>query len=90
LELNNFAASLKFSAHSLSAPPAKVLCDGTHPTGGALKTTILLAPSSYNSLQEKHRMQIQKLILLLKKKNIYSCDRYEIFELDAYLRETRS
>jgi hypothetical protein len=68
LELNNFAASLKFSAHSLSAPPAKVLCDGTHPTGGALKTTILLAPSSYNSLQEKHRMQIQKLILLLKKK----------------------
>lgn len=50
-ELNNFAASLYFSAHSLTIPPARVLCDGTHPIGGAPSTAILRAPSLYISYQ---------------------------------------
>jgi len=47
--LNNFAAWLHFSAHSLCIPPPRVLCDGTHPIGGALSTPILRAPSAYIS-----------------------------------------
>jgi len=38
-------ARLYFSAQFLcSNPPAAVLCDGIHPSGGALNTPILLAP----------------------------------------------
>lgn len=44
--LNNCDAWLKFSAHSLAFPPAKVLCAGKHPIGGAPKTATLRAPNS--------------------------------------------
>ena len=44
LELNNNDARLYFSAQFLWNPPAAVLCDGIHPSGGALNTPILLAP----------------------------------------------
>ena len=52
LALNNSAASLYLSTHSLCTPPAKLLCDGRHPNGGALTTATLRTPNPYNSFDQ--------------------------------------
>lgn len=64
LELNSNAASLLFFEQSLLCPPAKVLCDGTHPIGGALNTPILLAPSRYNSCIRTKTPYKNKLVFI--------------------------
>lgn len=42
--LKSIDASLNLATQSLVGPPATVLCEGTHPIGGAPNTRILLAP----------------------------------------------
>lgn len=61
LELNNMAAWLGFSTQSLSMPPPKVLWDGKHPIGGALKTPILRAPNAYNPFSQRKKSNKSKL-----------------------------
>nr|GEW55637.1 integrase, catalytic region, zinc finger, CCHC-type, peptidase aspartic, catalytic [Tanacetum cinerariifolium] len=58
ISLNNCAARFLSSRHSLSDPPAMVLCAGKQPIGDALETTILLAPSLYSSFDEFFRTLI--------------------------------
>lgn len=53
LELTNLATWLQYSTQSLVMPPARVLCEGTHPTGGSPTTPIFLAPKLYNSYQNQ-------------------------------------